>query len=170
MPERRGVLGVFAHLDDAVRAIEAARAEGFVPRAFAPTPRHELEEALGEPESGVRVFTLAGALTGTAAGTALAVWTSLNWPLIVGGKEIVAMPAYSVIMFETTILIGALVTVVGLLALARLPRLLPVTKVPPHPRLTEDRFGVFLPAGEAERERAIALLRAHGAEEVIADA
>jgi hypothetical protein len=43
---------------------------------YSPTPRHEIEEALERPESPVRIFTLMGAFAGSAAGTALAVWTS----------------------------------------------------------------------------------------------
>ena len=75
---------------------------------YSPTPRHELEEALETQESPVRIFTLVGAFTGTAAGTALATWASIDWPLVVGGKEIISLPAFSVIMFELTILLGAL--------------------------------------------------------------
>ena len=117
-----GVLGVFAHLDTACDAIRRLRRDGYPLTVYAPTPRHELEEALDVPESAVRIFTLMGAFTGSAAGAALAVWASLDWPLIVGGKEIVALPAFSVIIFELTILIGALSTVAGLFITSRLPK------------------------------------------------
>jgi len=69
---RTGVLGVFAHLDTATEAIRRLKREGYELTVYAPTPRHELEEALEVPESPVRIFTLTGAFTGTAAGTALA--------------------------------------------------------------------------------------------------
>jgi hypothetical protein len=120
---RTGVLGVFAHLDTATEAIERLRGEGYRLTVYSPTPRHEIEEALETPESAVRIFTLMGGFTGTAAGAALAIWSSLDWPLIVGAKEIVSLPAFSVIMFEVTVLIGALSTVAGLFLTGRLPRI-----------------------------------------------
>jgi hypothetical protein len=64
-----------------------------------------------------------GRLHRQRGGAALAVWASLDWPLIVGGKEIVALPAFSVIIFELTILLGALSTVAGLFLTGRLPRI-----------------------------------------------
>ena len=69
---RTGVLGVFPHLDTATAAIRRLRQQGIEVTVYSPTPRHELEEALEVPESPVRIFTLTGAFTGTAAGTALA--------------------------------------------------------------------------------------------------
>ena len=116
-----GVLGVFPHLDTATAAIRRLRKEGFDLTVYSPTPRHEVEEALGTKESPVRIFTLVGAFTGTAAGTALATWASIDWPLIVGGKEIISLPAFSVIMFELTILLASFTSLLGGLALMGLP-------------------------------------------------
>ncbi|MDQ3388280.1 MAG: DUF3341 domain-containing protein [Gemmatimonadota bacterium] len=166
---RTGVLGVFAHLDTTEAAITRLRAEGFRElTVYSPTPRHEIEEALGPTESAVRIFTLTGAFTGTAAGTALAVWTSLDWPLIVGGKEIIALPAFSVIMFELTVLIGALSTVAGLFLLAKLPR---IGRGPGlyHPSFSVDRFGIYAHVPRSRYEVVQALLTESGSEEVILD-
>ena len=85
-----GVLGVFEHLDTASDAIRKLKGDGYPLTVYSPTPRHELEDAIQPPESAVRIFTLMGAFTGSAAGAALAIWASLDWPLIVGGKEIVS--------------------------------------------------------------------------------
>ena len=166
---RTGVLGVFAHLDSACDAIRRLRREGFEVTTYAPTPRHELEEALETPESAVRIFTLMGGFAGTAAGTALAVWASLDWPLIVGGKEIVAMPAFSVFMFEVTILLGALSTVAGLLLLARIPHLGPAEAPMYHPSFTGGNFGVFAHAPRDRYDQAQAILSEAGSEEVLVD-
>ncbi|MBW3628725.1 MAG: DUF3341 domain-containing protein, partial [Gemmatimonadetes bacterium] len=140
---RTGVLGVFAYLDTTSDAIKRLRSKGFPLTVYSPTPRHELEEALEAPESAVRIFTIMGAFTGTAAGAALAIWSSLDWPLIVGGKEIVSLPAFSVIMFEVTILLGALSTVAGLFITGRLPRIGRPEGLY-HPSFTSNRFGVFV--------------------------
>jgi len=46
----RGVLGAFRELDAAVSAIEALKEKNVgAIRVYTPTPRHELEEAIGAP-------------------------------------------------------------------------------------------------------------------------
>jgi hypothetical protein len=164
---RTGVLGVFPHLDTATDAIRRLREEGFELTVYSPTPRHEVEEALGTKESPVRIFTLVGAFTGTAAGTALATWASLQWPLIVGGKEIVSLPAFSVIMFELTILIGALSTVAGLFLLARLPHLGPAEAPLYHPSFTAGNFGVFAHAPRDRYDHVQSIMTESGSQEVL---
>jgi hypothetical protein len=165
---RTGVLGVFPHLDTATHAIERLRAEGFPLTVYSPTPRHEIEEALEAPESAVRIFTLTGAFLGAGAGAALAVWASLDWPLIVGGKEIVALPAFSVIIFEVTILLGALSTVAGLFLTGRLPRIGPPEALY-HPSFTSGRFGVFAHVGSDRFDSVGDIMRESGSEEVLVD-
>jgi hypothetical protein len=165
---RTGVLGVFPYMDSAVEAIEGLRHRGYPLTVYSPTPRHEVEEALEAPESAVRIFTLMGAFAGTAAGTWLATWASLDWPLIVGGKEIVALPAFSVIMFEVTVLIGALSTVAGLFITSRLPRL-GKSEAMYHPSFTSDRFGVFVHVAPEHFEEVQTILTESGSEEVLLD-
>lgn len=164
-----GVLGVFPHLDTATDAIRRLRAEGFELTVYSPTPRHEVEEALGTKESPVRIFTLMGAFTGTAAGTSLATWASIDWPLIVGGKSIVALPAFSVIMFELTILLGALSTVAGLFLLGRLPHLGPAEAPLYHPSFTAGNFGVFAHAPRDRYGDVQRIMNESGSEEVLVD-
>ncbi|MEX2582191.1 MAG: DUF3341 domain-containing protein [Gemmatimonadota bacterium] len=163
-----GVLGVFAHLDTASDAIRRLRAAGHRLTVYSPTPRHEIEEALEAPESAVRIFTLVGAFTGSAAGAALAVWASLDWPLIVGGKEIVALPAFSIIIFEVTILLGALSTVAGLFLTARIPRIGPAEALY-HPSFSGGRFGVFAHVGSDRFDEIQNIMTESGSEEVLLD-
>jgi hypothetical protein len=154
---KQGILASFDYLDSAVEAIEALRKAGFKRKsiqAFAPVPEHDLEHALGYGQSPVRVFALVGALTGTATGFALSIFTSMSWPLVVGGKPIVSIPAFIIIAFELTILFGALSTVVGLFINTRLPRLKPLVVY--DPEFSAGRFGVYVSAssdrvGEARK-------------------
>jgi hypothetical protein len=165
---RTGVLGTFAYLDTATEAIERLREEGFPLTVYSPTPRHEIEEALEAPESAVRIYTLMGAFTGAAAGAALAIWASLDWPLIVGGKEIVALPAFSVIIFEVTILIGALSTVAGLFLTGRLPRF-GRPEALYHPSFSAGKFGVFAHVPPDRYEAVRSIMNESGSEEVLVD-
>ncbi len=163
-----GVLGVFAHLDSATDAIRRLRQDGHRLTVYSPTPRHEIEEALELPESAVRIFTLMGTFTGAGAGAALAIWASLDWPLIVGGKEIVALPAFSIIIFEVMVLIGALSTVAGLFLTGRLPRI-GKPEALYHPSFTMGRFGVFAHVGSDRYDAVRDIMTQSGSEEVLLD-
>ena len=162
------ILGIFAHVDTATRAIRELRARGLRSIAtYSPVPLDDFEEALtghGLPRSPVRLFTLVGALTGTASGFALTIWTALKWNLITGGKPVVSKPPFVPIAYELTILLGGLCTVLGLFITARLPNF----SVPPRydPRFSTDRFGVEVACEASERPAVEDLLRSAGAEEV----
>ncbi len=144
---KQGILASYDYLDSAVDAIGALRRAGFKKRsitAYAPVPEHDLEHAMGYHQSPVRVFALVGALTGTATGFALAIFASMDWPLVTGGKPIVSIPAFVVIAFELTILFGALSTVIGLFINTRLPHLRPLVVY--DPEFSAGRFGVYVAA------------------------
>jgi len=158
---KQGILASFDYLDSAVDAIGALRKAGFKKRsitAYAPVPEHDLEHAMGYHQSPVRVFALVGALTGTATGFALAIFTSMDWPLVTGGKPIVSIPAFVVIAFELTILFGALSTVIGLFINTRLPHLKPLVVY--DPQFSAGRFGVYVSAEPEEMDQAREILTA----------
>jgi molybdopterin-containing oxidoreductase family membrane subunit len=164
------VLGVFAHVDTATRAIRELGARGFREvSAYSPVPLEEIEEALtghGLPRSPVRLFTLVGALTGTASGFALTIWTALKWNLITGGKPVVSIPPFVVIAFELTILFGGLMTFLGLLLVGILPWGFGRSARTYDPRFSAEDFGLIVQCQERDVPEIDALLRAHGAKEV----
>jgi hypothetical protein len=170
------VLGVFAHVDTTVRALEELRARGYHDLSvYTPLPVHEIEEVLerDRPVSRVRLFTLIGGLTGIVSAFVLTIWTSMVWGQVTGGKYMQlspggiigsSLPPFFIIAFELMVLFGGLATVIGMAVLGRLPRFRPSPTF--DPRFTNDRFGV---AAHCAPERAAAvheLLRAAGAEEV----
>jgi len=163
-----GVLAAFEHIDAAVDAIRGLKRTGHADlTVYSAAPNHELEEALGTGSSWVRAFTLVGAVTGCLAGLAMTTWMSYDWPLLVGGKPIASIPPYVVIMFELTILLGALSTVVGMIVL---PRLKSNRGRPFHPRFTDDRIGIFVPCGPGETAAVTRLVTEAGAVEVTHEA
>jgi hypothetical protein len=160
-----GVLASFEQIDAATDAIKALRAGGHRNLVvYCSHPNHELEEALETPVSPVRLFTLIGGLTGCAAGFTMAIWMNLDWPVLVGGKAIAAVPAFVVIGFELTVLLGALLSVfgVGLLSL-----LLGQRGVLYDPRFSDDRIGVFVPSAGDTAPTLERLFREAGAVEVL---
>jgi Protein of unknown function (DUF3341) len=161
----QGVLGSFRELDSAVDAIEELRRQrlGDV-TVYTPTPRHELEDAVGNPSSPVRGFTLIGGLLGVTFGYWIAIWTSEYWPLVTGGKAIGSWIPYTIIGFEVMVLVGCLATVFGMFAVARLPRL--TLTVGYDPRFSHGNFGVFVETAPEKLRVAEEVLRQNGAWEV----
>ena len=159
-----GLLASFVHIDAAVDAIRALRAMGQRNVVvYSPAPNHELEEALNQRVSPVRLFTLIGGLTGCAAGFAMTIWMSYDWPVLVGGKPIASIPPYVVIGFELTILLGALSTVT---AVALFSVLMGKRGIAYDPRFSDDHIGIFVPAGADQVGAVEKLLRSAGAVEV----
>lgn len=155
-----GILASFEFLDSTVDAIHELRKAGFKGlRAYMPYPEHHIEEALGHGESPVRVWTLVGALTGTATGFAFTIFTSMDWPLVTGGKPIIAIPAYVVIAFESTILFGALSTLIGLFILSRLPHVKPMIVY--DSEFVSGRYGLFVAAEGNKLDEARRILQKH---------
>ena len=165
-PPTPGLLAVFAHLDTTLDAIKKLRAAGHTDfTVYSPIPRHEIEDALGQPVSPVRAFTLVGGIAGCAIGAWLTLWMSADWPIVVGGKPVGSIPPYVVIMFEMTILFGALSTILGIVLNVVFGARRTGT-ILYDPRFTNDRFGIFVPAGSDQAAAVERLLRDAGAEEV----
>jgi hypothetical protein len=165
MPREPLLMVTFQSPGEAARAIHGLREAGCNGiRVVMPAPYESVAHALGHGPSKLGWFTFAGAMIGAASGYGLAIYTSLDWPLIFSGKPIVSPVPYTVIAFESAVLIGALVNLTAVLigaAWARRHRL-------PHTeRFSNDRIGVFLPlprAGDAGRWSE--LVRREGAEKV----
>lgn len=163
------ILGVYDEPAKAAVAAAAAQDAGLGPvDAFSPAPDHTLEQLLGARRaSPVRLFTLAGALLGCAAGFALPAYTVSAWPLVTGGKPLFSFPPSVVIAFELTILFGAISGMLGFLLLARLPRL---SRAPGgDPRFSNNCFGVEITCDDSRAAAARSLLADAGAVEVRAD-
>ncbi len=161
-----GIIAIFKYLDLVCGAIEKIRERGDFAghEVFSPTSYHEIEHACGFGASPVRYFTLIGALTGTCVGFGLALACDWDWPIVVGGKTagIYSLPAYVVLGFECTILLGVISTILGMLLMGRIPN--PKRKVLDE-RTTDDRFAIFVPGARMGSPQA-QFLKECGAEEV----
>jgi molybdopterin-containing oxidoreductase family membrane subunit len=119
MPEP-GLLATFAEPAPAAGAVRRLRDAGFTVRAAMPAPFPELVAALGRPRSPVQWVTFPGALLGLLLGITLTVGTSLAWPLVTGGKPIVSVPPFVIVIFELTVLVGSLANLVAVAVGTRL--------------------------------------------------
>ena len=163
----RGVLALYDNPDSLLRAAAQAREHGYEGvDAFTPYAVHGLSEALGVRKSWVPYVTLVMGLSGAALGLLFEIWTSaVDWPLNVGGKPMVSLPAFIPVMFESGVLIGGTMTVLALILACGLPNL----KGPVLDRdITNDRFALYVPDSGPDwnEERAMRFLRATGPVEV----
>ena len=163
----RGVLALYDNPDTLLNAAAQVREHGFQSvDAFTPYPVHGLSEALGIRKSWVPFVTLVMGLSGAILGLAFEIWTSaVDWPINVGGKPFVSLPAFIPITFECGVLLGGTMTLGALIVACGLPNF----RTPILDRsLTDDRFALFIPdSGPGWNEgRAIQILRASGSEDV----
>ncbi|HYM81399.1 MAG TPA: DUF3341 domain-containing protein [Candidatus Limnocylindria bacterium] len=160
-----GVMGIFYYVDDATDAVRSLRQVGHKDLSvFSPVPHHTIEAALDHGPSLVRWVTFGGAVLGLTGGFALCIYSVLSYPLVVGGKELISLPPFVIIGYESMILLGALANLLAMLALARLPQV--KSKAPYDPRFSEDRIGIWVPCAGEAAARVREMLRGHGAEEV----
>lgn len=129
---------------------------------FSPAPCPQLDRLL--PPSPVKCFTFVGGVVGVVAGLSLTIGTALAWPLITGGKAIVSIPPFLVIVFEVAVLLASLGTLGGMLVLGGLPF---SGRRGYHPSFSDDRFGVVVSGLSMMQAETLATeLRSCGAREV----
>ena len=159
------VLGQFPHADDLLKAAERMKQSGFGITVFSPIPLvHEMEEVFGEERDYLRFFTLFGGLAGFMLGIILSLGTAVLYVLPRGGRPILTAPPTLLISYETTILLGVGMTLIGFFILARIPCFR--HKVD-EPACAADSFGLLVKeVGADEIERVNSILRESGASEV----
>jgi hypothetical protein len=166
-PAPGGVLAAFHHVDDATHAIRDLKELGYRDfTVYTPVPNHEIMDAVGHRISPVRLWTLIGGLTGFGSAILMTIWMSIDYPVVVGGKPIPSVIPYIVIMFELTVLFGALATVTGLILHSIRNR----RRAAYSPQFTDDQIGVFVPCPPDRRDAVQGLLQSSGAEEVRVEA
>jgi hypothetical protein len=162
-----GIAGIFLDEHKTVAAAHKFREMGFKQfDAITPYPVHGIEEAVGIKRSNIPYVTFVAGILGCAFATWLMWWTSeVNWPINVGGKPFFSLPAFIPIMFELTVLFGALASVSALLYFCKLPQIDPPVI---DPDLSSHKFAIFIPSTEMNYDEAklSSLLSQFGAAEV----
>ena len=148
------VYGLMAEFDNPtalVEAARAARAKGYRKLdAYSPFPIEELSDALDLHKNRLPLIVLAGGIAGGLAGYLMQYYVTVwDFPLNIGGRPLHSWPAYIVITFEMTILLAAISTVMGLLALCGLPMLYhPAFNVPRFALASRNRFFLSIEAAD----------------------
>jgi len=103
---KRFALGVFDDEDVLLHAIENVRAAGVkIYDVFTPFPIHGIDDALGIERSRLPIAAFFYGLCGLS----FALWMQIymlgfDWPMIIGGKPHIALPAFIPVSFELTVL------------------------------------------------------------------
>ncbi|HEY2923942.1 MAG TPA: DUF3341 domain-containing protein [Candidatus Eisenbacteria bacterium] len=159
----RAVLALYDDPDRLLNAAAIAKEHGFEGLdAFTPYAVHGLSEALGVKKSWIPYVTLVMGLSGAALGLTFEIWASaFDWPINVGGKPMISLPAFIPVTFECGVLLGGTMTLAALILACGLPDM----KGPILDRnLTNDRFGLYVPeyGPEWNEERILRILRGTG--------
>lgn len=165
--EFEGIIGYFHSakaLESAVLAAQQAQLEEY--EAYLPVGDFDILEELQPSFLPVRGLALAGAIAGIAFGLWMTIATSLDYPLVTGGKPLIALPPYLVITFELMLLFAALGAVIGFLWSARLLHLTPHSAY--RRDFAVDTFALFVrcAASDEASARAEQVLRQTGASEI----
>ena len=147
------VLGIYDAPADVAEAERRLRGRGYTDlETYAPAPFTEVDDAVIEKPSRVRLFTLIGGLTGVVTGYAMTIWMANDWKIMLGGKPFSSIPPYTIIAFELTILFGRL----------------PSTKIDPaySARFSAEEFGVRVRCRERDVAEVEALMRSYHAKVV----
>lgn len=164
MSGSKAVVGTFEYLDDTLHAVEQAKQENREFRVYSPCPLHEISHAASPERSPICFITGTGAILGTTFGFSLAILTGLDWPIRVSAKPIVSIPAFIPVGYETTILFGAIITLISMFHFCRIPD---IFRAPGYqPRFSQDRFGLVVFCEANETDGISDSLKKFGAEEV----
>ena len=155
---RKSILGLFDNADSAADATDVLLEAGATQDDFdvltgSPYP----EGAFGEkdPVHHIYVFPIIGVLMGLTMALVLTAGTQVAYPMVTGGKPILAFPAMTIICYEGTLLGAVLFTIIGIIFESRLPRL----RLDPYDaRINEGYIGLLVTTEEEkldDMERAL---------------
>jgi hypothetical protein len=167
MDVRKFVVGLFDDEKVLFPAVKKVRKGGFkIHDVYTPFPLHGLDKALGLRETSLHTAGFIYGATGTTIALGFMSWVfTADWPLNIGGKPHMPLPAFIPVTFEFTVLCAAVGMV---LTFCYLCQLAPgVKKHHFHLRATDDKFVMVIECtGPTTEADATALLNEVGAHEV----
>ncbi len=166
-----GVWATFEYLDDTCAAIKELKNENFDQiTTHTPCPRHEIDHALGSPQSRVPFVTVIGSFIGFALALLITTKMALDWILPVSAKPILSVPIVVPIAFELTVLLSIYFTMGGMLLLIlkdtfkhQVPK---SRQYKEYDRFMRDRFGIVVECQENDFQKIENIFKKHQAEEV----
>ncbi len=153
--QKQVVVGYYFGPHDIMEAARKVKGRGFKQwDTFTPFPVHGMDDAMGIQRTKLPYVSFMAGAAGLSAAIGLEVWTHLfSWPINIGGKSLLAIPAYIPIFFELTVLFAGVTTA---LAMFTLFLKLPNYKKPIfHKDITNDRFAVAIEVSRDEEVESV---------------
>ncbi len=132
--------------------------------AFSPVNLKSLEDYMPKQGSTVRIWSTTGAAIGMLGFWFMCVASALIYKLVVGGKPPWSNVPYVVVMYEGTILLGALFAFFSGLVLIKFWLFKPPALH--HPSFSSDSFGLEIECEMEERGQMIQMLNECGVAEI----
>ena len=167
-----GVAALFTKPDDIINAASKVANEGYSKwDVNTPYPLHGMDNAMKLKPSKIGYITLFMGLCGAASALMLAYFTnSIDFPLVIGGKQFFALPAYIPITFELTVLFATVSTVIAMLIIFfKFPSNNHVLHDTPYmKKVSLDRYGIVIESADPkfEQSKVEELLRSFGPESI----
>ncbi len=162
------IVGVYEDEDVLLDAIKTVRTGGVkIHEVYSPFPVHGIEDALGYKRSRLSIVAFMFGLLGTSLALTMQLgMMTVDWPMIIGGKDYAPFPSFIPVTFELTVLLASFGMVGTFLIISNLKpwgkaKLLDI-------RITDDKHIVAVDLGSNKlTEDAIGkLLKDSGASEV----
>lgn len=148
-----------------INALKALRERGYtIVEVFTPVKLQEVETVMGIKKSPVTYWTVAGGVTGLISGFALTAGSVSIYDLIVGGKPVLSLIPFLLVMFELTVLFAAIFNLVAVLYYSRLHK----KRTDPwyDSRFSLNKFGILIQYSEEESTEVDSLIEPFNPEEV----
>ena len=156
-------MGFFRDEHQAAQAVTDLKESPYtLKKVHGPFPSHKIARALGQKKSKVGYFTLTGGILGFFTGFALAIYSSIQWNLMVSGKPVISYVPFLIVGFEFTILFAVFGNIIGMLLLSRLPNY----KIPVQydGRCSGEYFGLLATCSITELDTLTDFFRSKGGE------
>ena len=162
------IVGVYNDPDPLCSAAKKVRESGVrIHEVYSPFPIHGIDDILGYKRSRLPVVAFLFGITGTFLALTMQIWMlGIDWPMIIGGKDHIALPSFVPITFELTVLLSALGMVGTFFVISDLK---PYKKLNLFDeRITQDKFimAIEVAANKKSVDEIRSVVKASGAEEV----
>ena len=162
------LVGIYDDEDVLLQGIKGIRGEGVkIHEVYSPFPVHGIEDALGYRRSRLSIVAFLFGLLGTSLALTMQIgMMTIDWPMVIGGKDYLPLPSFIPVTFELTVLLSALGMVGTFMVISNLkpwarPKLFDI-------RITDDKhvMAIDLSKNSMDEKALNELLKANGATEV----
>jgi hypothetical protein len=162
------LVGVYSDPEEVLHAAKKVKESGVkIHEVYSPFPIHGIDEVLAYKRTRLPIVAFMFGITGTFLALGMQIWMmGIDWPMIIGGKDFIALPSFIPITFEITVLLSALGMVGTFFVISDLK---PYKKLDLFdPRITQDKcvMVIDLTDNKKSKEEIHTLIQSSGAEEV----